>query len=153
MKKFLSILVLIALVLSLSACGGKKEAAPSADLAAVLAEFKLGEEMMTLDVNDLVDLYFFDAADIKQSAAAIHTSGINADEIIMIEAVDADAAARVKNILDARYEAKLNEMRDYIAEEYAIIEKCSVTANGNFVAMIVAPNAPELVEIYNKSIK
>ena len=121
MKKFLSILVLIALVLSLSACGGKKEAAPSADLAAVLAEFKLGDEMMTLDLDDLVNLYFF------------------------------DAAAYIKDILDARYEAKLNETENYLPDEYAIIKECSVTMDGNYVAMIVAPNAADLVDIYNAS--
>ena len=38
-------------------------------------------------------------------------------------------------------------------DEYAIIQKCSVTQSGNFVAMIVAPNAAELTEIYKKYVK
>lgn len=154
MKKFLSILVLFALVLGLSACGGKKAAEPAVDLAAMLAEFNLNEEdMMPLDLSDLEMLYGIKAEDVKQSAAAMHVSGINCDEIILIEAVDSAAAGRVKTLLDSRYQAKLNEMRDYIAEQYAIIEACSVTQSGNFVAMIVSPDADRMVEIYSKSVK
>ena len=154
MKKFLSLLLLTALLLTLTACGGKKAAEPSVDLAAVMAQFNLDEEnMMTLDLSDLEALYYVKPEDVKQSAAAIHVSGINCDEIILFEAVDSAAAGRLKTILDNRYQAKLNEMRDYIAEQYAIIESCSVAQNGNYVAMIVSPDAANLVEIYNNSFK
>ena len=148
MKRILSILVLV--VLAFALCGAKLEDG-SVDLAAVLEAFELGEEMMTLDMYDLADLYYIDLEDMKQAAAAVHTSGINCDEIILIEAVDADAAANVQYILDARYQAKLNETENYLPDEHAIILECAVTANGNYVAMIVAPNAAELVEIYEKS--
>ena len=73
--------------------------------------------------------------------------------MVLVEAVNADAAARVKTALDNRYQAKLNETQNYLPDEYAIIKTCSVTANGNFVAMIVAPNAAELVKVYNESFK
>lgn len=158
MKKILATLSLIlALALCLTACGGGKSASSggSADLQAVLSEFKLSDEMMTLTLDDLNDVYFMgiDPDDVKQCAAAIHSSGINCDEIIMIEAASADAAERIKGTLEARYQSKLNETDNYLPEENAIIKKCSVTQNGNYVAMIVAPNAAELTEIYNKSFK
>ena len=149
MKRALAIALLFAMTLTLAACGGK---AKSADLTAVMAEFKLGDEMMTLELSDLTDIYGIDAADVKQCAAAMHSSGVNCDEIILIEAVDSAAAGRVKAILDARYQAKLNETKDYLPDEYAIIQQCSVTARGNYVAMIVAPNAAELTAIYDKSV-
>ena len=148
MKKILSIFVLAALALAL--CGAKLEDG-SVDLEAVLAEFNLSEEMMTLDADELADIYYIEVEDMKQAAAAVHTSGINCDEIILIEAASEDAAAYIKDILDARYEAKLNETENYLPDEYAIIKECSVTVNGNYLAMIVAPNAAELVEIYNAS--
>ncbi len=154
--KALSLALILILALSLAACGGKKEAAAAnVDLAAVMSEFKLGEEMMSLDLTELNDICFLglDEADVKQCVAAIHSSGVNCDEIIMIEAKDADAAGRVKAILDDRYQTKLNETENYLPDEYAIIQKCSVTQSGNFVAMIVAPNAAELTEIYKKYVK
>ena len=148
MKKFLSILVLAALALTL--CGACAEGS-SVDLEAVLAQFNLGDEIMTLDAYELADIYYIDLEDMKQGVGAVHTSGINCDEIILIEAASDEAAAYIKDILDGRYESKLNETENYLPDEYAIIKECSVSVNGNYLAMIVAPNAAELVEIYNAS--
>lgn len=153
MKKFLAIVLMIAMVLTLSACGGKKESAKSANLGEVIAKFSFDGEMMSLDAASMLDLYGIKAEDMKQFAATVNTSGIDCDEVILVEAVNADAAARVKTALDNRYQAKLNETENYLPDEYAIIKTCSVTANGNYVAMIVAPNAADMVKVYNESFK
>lgn len=149
MKRMLRLFALAVLALALL-CGAALADGP-ANLEAVLADFNLGDEMLPLDMYDLVDLYFFDSADMKQAAAAVHTSGLNCDMIILIEAVDSGAAANVKATLDGIYNAKLNETKNYLPEQYAILQQCSVTVNGNYVALIVAPNAAELVEIYDRS--
>ena len=167
MKKYIAMMLVIALSLMLCACGKKAEApaptaeptasptaAPvSADLAATMAKFTFDGEMMELSATDLLDFYGIEAADIKQHAACIATTGIDCDEVVLVEAVNADAAARVKTALDNRYQAKLNETENYLAAENAIIKTCSVTISENYVAMIVAPNAADLVKIYNESFK
>ena len=152
MKKLLSVLLIVTLVFALSACG-KKESAKSANLNEVLAKFSFDGEMMSLDANDLTDLYGINSADVKQFAATVNTTGIDCDEVVLIEAVNADAAARVKAALDARYQAKLNETENYLPDEYAIVKTCSVTTEGNYVAMIVASNAADLTKIYSESFK
>lgn len=158
MKKVLATLsLLLALALCLTACGGGSKdsgASAPADLQAVLSEFKLGEEMMSLSLSDLNDVYFLglDEADVKQCVGAVHTSGINCDEIILIEATNADAAGRVKAALETHFQAQKDAMENYIPEEFAIMQQCSVTQKGNYVSMIVSPNAKEYTEIYNKAI-
>ena len=156
MKKLISLALIAMLVLCLAACGGKKEsAAPAAEvkLGDVFAQFALGEEMMTLSQDDLLDMYGIAAADVKQFAGAVNTTGIKCDEIVLVEAVDSAAAGRVKEALDNRYQQKLNEMDGYLPDEYAIVKECSVTASGNFVAMIVGQNAQELTKIYEAALK
>lgn len=153
MKKILSIVLLIVLALTLTACGGKKETAANVDLASVMSKFTVTGEMMALETADLASFYSIAAEDVKQCAATISTTGIDCEEIVLIEAVNADAAARVKSALDARYQAKLNETENYLPDEYAIIKTCSVASNGNYVSMIVAENAADLVKIYNESFK
>ena len=152
MKKLISILLLVVLVCTLCACG-KKETVKNANLAEVMAKFTFDGEMLSLEATDLLDLYGIDSADIKQHAAAVNTSGIDCDEVVLVEAKDADAAKRVKTALDNRYQAKLNETQNYLPDEYAVIKTCSVSVSGNYVAMIVAPNAADLVKIYNESFK
>lgn len=154
MKKLLSLLLLAVMILTLSACGGgDKQSVKSADLKAVLAKFTFDGEMLEMDENDMLDVYGIQAADMKQFAATVNTSGIDCDEVVLVEAKDADAASRVKEALDKRYQAKLNETENYLPDEYAVIKTCSVVMDGNYVAMIVAPNAADLVKIYNESFK
>ena len=165
MKKLFA-LAAVALTLCglLTACGSKTETANDVDLTgfynALAEQYGWGDDMMDLDgemlemdENDMLDVYGIQAADMKQFAAAVNTSGIDCDEVVLVEAKDADAASRVKEALDKRYQAKLNETENYLPDEYAVIKTCSVVMDGNYVAMIVAPNAADLVKIYNESFK
>lgn len=160
MKKIFAVILMLALVFTLTACGGKEEApvqetetVKEVVLADVLAGFTFDGEMMELAASDMLDLYGIEEADMKQFAAVVNTSGIDCDEVILVEAVDADAAARVKTCLDNRYQAKLNETENYLPDEFAIIKECAVSQNGNFVAMIVAPGAEDMVKAYEGAVK
>lgn len=147
-----SLTLAVCLILCLCCCiAGLAEV----DLQSVMDRFELSEDMMPLTLADLNDIYFLciDEADVAQCAAAVHTSGINCDEIILFEATDEEAAGRLKAILDARYQAKLDEMENYLPEQFAIIQQCGVEQNGNFVSMIVSPDAQRLVALYEESIR
>jgi len=76
-----------------------------------------------------------------------------ADEIVLIEAMDAQAAGRVKEKLEGRYQSKLNETRDYLPDEFAKIENSKVSVNGNFVAMIVLGEAEAAQADWEKALK
>ena len=79
------------------------------------------------------------------------SSGIKCEEVVLIEAVDSDAAKTVKEQLDKRMEAKLAQNKDYLPEQYAIIQKCSVEQDGNYVSMIVGAEHEKLTEIYHNA--
>lgn len=153
MKKFLSLLLAVTMLCSLAACGGGTK---QADLSKVMADMKAkitNKEMMDYSAEDLMPNYGIDSADVKQFAAYVDSTGIRGDEIIFLEGKDSDAAKRIKEKLDARYKNKENEMKDYLPEEYAVLKKCGVNQNGNYVSMIVSPQYEELNEIYNAAIK
>ncbi|WP_312695168.1 DUF4358 domain-containing protein [Caproiciproducens sp.] len=153
MKKFLSLLLAVTMLCSLAACGGGTK---QADLSKVMADMKAkitNKEMMDYSAEDLMPNYGIDSADVKQFAAYVDSTGIRGDEIIFLEGKDSDAAKRIKEKLDARYKNKENEMKDYLPEEYAVLKKCGVNQNGNYVSMIVSPQYEELNGIYNAAIK
>ena len=155
MKKIASLLLVLVLALSVTACGGGGST-KEADLTKVMSDMKVkitNTDMMDLAKEDLTTNYDIAADDIKQFAAYVDTTGIKADEIVLVEAVDGEAAKRIKDCLDTRYQQKEVENKDYLPEQYAIIEKCNVTMDGNYVSMIVSPDAETLTEIYNSAIK
>lgn len=154
MKKWFSVLLGLILLFSLAACGSK--ATKQADLSKVMDNMKAkltNTEMMDLTKNDLMASYGIDANDVKQLAIYVDSTGVKGDEIVLLEGKDADAAKRIKEKMDARYQQKEVEMKDYLPEEYAILKKCPVKQDGNYVSMIVSPQYEELNKIYNDAIQ
>ncbi|MBQ8952491.1 MAG: DUF4358 domain-containing protein [Clostridia bacterium] len=153
MKKIAAWLLTVCLLLLAGCSGG---AAKSADLAAVkdslAAQFKL-DEMMALSEDDLLDMYGIKGEDVKQYAALIARSSTSADEILLFEAKDGDAAKRLKEQLDKRYQAKLNEAKDYLPDEYAKIAACKVAQSGNYVSLIVSSDAEAMAKVYQDAFK
>lgn len=155
MKKLLTFLLGAFLVFSLAACTAQT-ATKQADLNKVMADMKAklkNTEMMDLESSDLMTNYGIESSDVKQYAAHVDSTGIKGDEIIIIEGKDGDAAKRIKEKLDARYKQKETEMKDYLPEEYAMLKKCSVKQDGNYLSMIVSPQYEELNKIYSAAIK
>lgn len=154
MKRAICVLMAV-LALMLSACS--QQPAKEVSLPQVMGDlakaYGMDEGILELTEDDLLELYGIEAADVKQFAARIRLESIQADEIVLIEAVDGKAAERVKEMLDNRYQSKLNETRDYLPDEFAKIEKCKVMQNGNFVSMIICAEAEKAVNDYEKTLK
>ena len=152
MKK-LAALMMALVMICLAGCGG---AAKTADLGAVQEALSAAYDltgMMALSEDDLLDMYGIRADDVKQYVALVAKTSTSADEILLFEAKDADAAARIRDKVDKRYQAKLNEAKDYLPEEYAKISACKVLAAGNFVALIVSADAEAMVKVYQNAFK
>jgi len=97
-------------------------------------------------------MYGISEADVKQFAMYINETGIIADEIIIIEAVDDEASKRVCDLITNWYISKGAQMKDYLPEEYKKIEKSSVKSSGNYVYMVIADNNSEIEKIIEKYI-
>lgn len=154
MKKLIALMMTLVMTLSLAACSQSGNSGKTADLPKVLETMKseVGfSDVIELDEGGLKTNYGIEAEDVKQFAALVDASGIKCEEVVLIEATDADAAKRVKEQLDKRLESKLAQNKDYLPEQYAIIKKCSVEQDGNYVSMIVGEQHEKLTEIYQKA--
>lgn len=153
MKRITALLLALSLILLVGCSGG---AAKTADLAAVKTslegQFDL-TGMMALSEDDLLDMFGIKMDDVKQYVALVAKTSTSADEILLFEAKDADAAARVREKVDNRYQAKLNEAKDYLPDEYAKIKACKVEASGNFISLIVSSDAEAMTKLYQAAFK
>ncbi len=149
----MALMTAMVLALTLAACS-QGNTDKTADLPKTLETMKEQVEfsdVMELDEAGLKTNYGIEADDVKQFAALVDTSGIKCEEVVLIEATDADAAKTVKEQLEKRMESKLAQNKDYLPEQYAIIEKCSVEQSGNYVSMIVGQEHEKLTEIYHNA--
>ena len=93
------------------------------------------------------------AEQAEEFAGGINKTGVNQEEIVLVKAASEKDVDSIKTALDNRYKAKLNQNKNYNAEQAEMIEKCSVEVDGLYVSMIVSENAESITKIYKEGIK
>ena len=147
MKKIL-VLLLAAVMLLCCACG-KTEAKPLPEIYNDIKAQVGFENVTELDEARLMERFYGITEDMMaEFAGCVNASGVNQEEVVLVKAADETAAAAVKEKLDNRYQAKLQQNKNYNPEQAAIIEKCSVQQDGLYVSMIVSDKADKINEIY-----
>lgn len=97
----------------------------------------------------LSSLYGIEASLVKQSACFVTIEGAFPHEIVMIEAIDEDAAKSITALLNNRLAEVKEQSKSYDAENYALAQQCSVDRNGCFVTMFLTPQHANMKVIYN----
>lgn len=152
MKKVMfSIAAVLMCMCVLAACGGEKTLndTPLSDaLTKINAEFfDGGETMREIDSLEKLELYYDIApADVAEFAAEVaKNSATEIDEVILIKAVDEEAAKRVAEKLELRLQSQKDLCASYSAELLAVAEKCAVRTQGVLVTLIVTENYDAVV--------
>lgn len=152
--RLLSLILSVCLLFAFAGCTGS--ASNDVNLFEVLdsinIKFEISEdEMLRIETADDLELYYNIApADVKQFAAETTVnSATDVTEIILIEALDKDAAKRVYDALQIRYNSQRDLCASYSAELLAVVNGCSVAQNGNYVTLIMSPDFDEITEWYN----
>ena len=143
MKKILA-LVLCILMLILTACGGK-ESPKSADLSALYDNLTASmPQMLPMDEETMLNFQGIEIADCVQAKVAICAEGLRGDEIWRIEAKDDAALEKMQARAEARIQAKGEETVSYNPEQYAVVQEAEVFTVGNYLFLLVSPDADTL---------
>ncbi len=159
-KKGLALLLALMMCFAFTACKKGNELSEDITLSgmfdSVLEKSGVSSDSMTqLETkDDLENNYLIDPADVKGfSASVARNSTESINEFVIIEAVDSDAADRIASWLQIRLDGQMGLCQSYSPEFVAILEKCKVEVNGNFVSMLICENAPEVRDHYNSFFK
>ena len=151
MKRIIALVIAAVMAVSVFAgCGGGKNLGDV--LTSINSTYNLS--LKTLESkDDLKKYYSINPDSVKQFAAEIDSNNNAPVEIIMVEATDADAANEIEKALAARYNSILSQYASYTPEKLDMVKDCKVTKDGNYVSLIVADNAAEILQKYQDSIK
>lgn len=152
MKKVISIASALVLCLAIITGCGAKEVKLSEVMDKINSDFSLSLQKLE-SADELNTYYSIDTADVKQFAAEIDANNNAPVEIVMIEAVNADAASRVESALTTRYNAIYSQYSSYTPEQLDMVKACKVTKDGNYVSMIVADKGSEMLDVFYSYVK
>ena len=144
MKKVVSILLALTLMLSLAACGGKEEAV-SVDVNALYESYgQYMPDMFFPDEDTMMNFLGISLEDCAQYKVAICAEGMRADEVWLIEAKDASSLENLKQLAETRVEAKKDETVSYAPDQYVVVEKAVILTQGNYLALLISPDVDAL---------
>lgn len=152
MKRIFALAVALVLCLSLLAGCGSKDVNLSDVMTKLNSDYSLS--LQTLSSADELNTYYsISTDDVKQFAAEIDSTNDAPKEIILIEATDADAATRVEEALTNRLNSIMATYNSYSPDQVDMVKACKVTKDGNFVSLIVADKAPDMLNVYYEYVK
>lgn len=145
MKKMISLLLALALMLTLAACGGKAEEPVSIDVKALYESYgQYMPDMFFPDEDTMMNFLGISVEDCVQYQVAICAEGMRADEVWLMEAKDASALENLKQLAQTRVEAKLEETVTYAPDQYVVVEKAEILTQGNYLALLISPDVDAL---------
>ena len=142
MKRTLSILLAVCMLMALAAGCGAKEKGYALDVVAENLESSgaFSDILSELDLNVASMLYGFDSADVSESKLLCST-GATTEEIGLFKCVDEDAAKRVLSFAEKRAASQRKAYESYAPAEMPKLDDAIIRRDGVYVFYIVSYSA------------
>lgn len=150
LKKVLCAIVSVVFIFVLSGCSdndsGKKYDIQKAGTE-IVSQIDSASQMTRINDDILMTFYGIDKEDVNDYFALISTDSTRQDEVIIAEAKDAQSFEKVKEKIQARYDSKYAQTKDYLPDQAKLIEECKVETDGNYIWMFISADAEKMKEI------
>ena len=133
--------LILTILLMLTACGGKNEQAPTADLESFYGEMQqeFGWDSLIPTEGEMLDTYYPGLSELntKQLVAVAPMMSAVVNEMVFLEAESEEEAIQAEAILQQRLQDQIDGGAWY-PESIAAWEKGEVIREGTFVALIAS---------------
>lgn len=151
----ITFLLTVFMFTAMTACSGGEAKTPAvADIVSAITEqYPIDEDMTQVTSENIIsNTYGFESDEYSDLAIYLKSSGVEMDEITIIKASDSSRVSGIKEKLENHLNNQLVSTKDYLPEQYAIIEKCSVVTKGDYVCLIISENADDMVKIFENQL-
>ena len=157
LKKALTNLFVLSLTLVILTSCTKKDAMSKAPSVKDI-DNKLKEEinLSTMAIGDsekLEKLYDINLEDLEEFLLYIPKSNIEANEIGIFKVKDSTEIDNIKEKIEKRIEEQADNFKDYLPEEYYLIENSLLKIKGNYVLFAISEDVEQIEKIFYKSFK
>lgn len=153
MKKCIALLLILAMMLGISACGTAQKD-KDIDVGALydsLSQYL--PEMFTPDEETLLNFLGVHAEDCTQYRIALCAEGLRADEVWLVQAKDQAALERLQQLANNRIESKKDETESYVPDQYLIVKQAQVLTHGLYLAFFISPDVEQMATAFEAAFK
>ncbi len=142
MKKLLTLTLALALVLGLSACGGKEDETvwDTGDVQALLDSGAFSEELEELDKDTAFILYKLADYGLGRLSGAIvrRSAGATCEELAYLVLDSEDSAKTAEKALEDYVQSQIEANEDYRPDEIPKLEDAYISRRGSTLLLVVA---------------
>lgn len=156
-KIIASVFLIIVAMCALAGCGSSEKStakSPSAkDIRGKIKQAVDISQMKEGDAAKLKKLYDISSDEIEDFVFYMAPSNIKADEILVIKAKDANSISSIKDKISKRIEKQSTSFKDYLPDEYFIIQKNIVKTKDKYVIFVISKDAEKISNAFDESFK
>ncbi|KNF08587.1 hypothetical protein CLPU_6c00730 [Gottschalkia purinilytica] len=156
-KKFMAgTLATILIAGALSGCSTKSKETKNVSVKEIskkVVESIDTSNMKKEDGNKLEKLYGIKPEDVEEFTVYSPKSNLKADEIAIIKAKDSNDVDKIKEKIEERIKKQESSFKDYLPDEYFLIEKHVLKTNGNYIFLAISKDAEKAENAFDESIK
>ncbi|EJR57476.1 hypothetical protein IIO_05003 [Bacillus cereus VD115] len=155
-KFVISIIVCMITLGALSGCFEKKENVNNLSATEIREKIKQVanlEEMKEGDSKKLQKLYNINTDEIESFVLYTAPTNIKADEIATIKVKDMKNVKNIKEKILSRIEKKSKSFKDYLPDEYFLIEKHVLKTKDNYILLAISKDADKIEKTFDKILK
>lgn len=160
MKKIICVILVMVMAFGAFGCG-IKEASNTGKLSKSAKEIYadiqkldgvLVPDMMNLDDEFINNYYGIDVSKLTDYLFTQATISIQVDTVIIAEVKDKNDLKEMQDNIQKILEAKVNEMKNYLADKYEVVKKASVKTKGNVIYLVISEKAAEIEKVIENNI-
>lgn len=155
MKRVLSLLSVLALLLALCACGASDTVTrtPAEIADEVLATQAFQDTLTALDTDMIGDYYWLDASAISEAKVYVSGSFSTAEEIAVFKAASKSDVAAIEKAIDTRLEDLQLMFESYVPGEMTKISAPVRVTKGDVVVLVLCDDTAACKEKVNELLK
>lgn len=107
--------------------------------------------MVESDSDKLEKLYDIDIDKVDNFKLYTAKTNIEANELLILKVKNEEDIGDIKEDINDRIESQTNSFKDYLPDEYFLIEKHVLKSNGNYIIFIICEEAEKIESLFDKS--
>ncbi len=148
------IIIIIFILLTGCSSDNKAEKEPSIDeIEKNISEAVDLSNMKKVDSHKLEKLYDIHSDELEDFLLYTADTNIKADEMLILKVADEKDISDIQDRISNRIEEQSNSFKDYLPDEYYLIEKHVLKSNGQYILFVISEDAEKIESIFDESFK
>ncbi|MFD3158107.1 DUF4358 domain-containing protein [Haloimpatiens sp. FM7330] len=156
-KRFIITMILSIFALgTLAGCGSSKKEVKNPSVGEISK--KIGQsvdvsEMRKADSEKLKKLYGINSDELEGFDVYTASTNIKADEIAVMKVKDSNNVDSIKDKISKRVKKQGENFKDYLPNEYYLVEKHVLKNQGNYILFAISKNAQKIEDTFDSCFK